>query len=276
MAQVPQSSEKTNREERNPSPSGPAVGGDALFKPTERFSLDPHSPVPLYHQMEQIILDRIAKEKAVGRMLPREMDLIHIFGVSRATVKKTTDALAAKGLIERKRAIGTRIVRLGVTEDLGRLTSFTEQMEKQGQQVSTEVLDVTVHEPGDKVRSLLQLEPQEKTLCIRRLRGTSEVFPVVLLRSEIPVSVGIDEHEDFNASLYSLIEDKYRIPIEWAEEKIRAFKATREEAGHLRMQPGDTVLVMERVTFTTGNRPVEFVRAVYRPEHYTFSVRLKR
>jgi DNA-binding GntR family transcriptional regulator len=33
---------------------------------------------------------------------------------------------------------------------------------------------------------------------------------------------------------------------------------------------------MERLTFTRGNRPLEFVRAVYRPEHYTFSIRLKR
>lgn len=247
-----------------------------LFQPAERFTLDARSPVPLYHQMEKIILDRIAKEKAVGRKLPREMDLMSIFGVSRATVKKTTDNLAAKGLIERKRAVGTRIVRLGVTEDLGRLTGYTEQMEKRGLKVSTEVLGVDTHVPQEKVRAALRLESGQKTLCVRRLRGTSEVFPVVLLRSDIPTRFGVARSEDFNQSLYDLLENKYRIPVEWAEERIWASQAGREEAQLLRINVGDTVLMMERITYTIGDQPLEYVRATYRPEHYTFSIRLKR
>jgi GntR family transcriptional regulator len=122
----------------------------------------------------------------------------------------------------------------------------------------------------------LQLKPNEKTTCIRRLRGTSEVFPVVLLHSEIPAAFKIDPREDFAGSLYNLLEKKYRIVIDWAEETISAGKASAEEAGHLRLRQGDVVLVMERVTYTRNNQALEFVRAVYRPEHYTFSVRLKR
>jgi GntR family transcriptional regulator len=117
-----------------------AAAQEPLFKPSERFHLDPNSPVPLYHQMEQIMLDRIESEGAVGRRLPREMDLVKIFGVSRITIKKVTDSLAAKGLIRRQRAIGTHLVSLGVTEELGRLTSYTEQMRARGLKVSTLVL----------------------------------------------------------------------------------------------------------------------------------------
>jgi DNA-binding GntR family transcriptional regulator len=36
------------------------------------------------------------------------------------------------------------------------------------------------------------------------------------------------------------------------------------------------VLVMERVTFDPQDRPVEWVRAVYRPEHYTYAIKLRR
>jgi GntR family transcriptional regulator len=249
---------------------------DALFRPSERFSLDARSPVPLYHQVEQIILDRIAKAGEIGGKVPREMDLIKIFDVSRATVKKATDSLAAKGLIKRRRAAGTHIVKLTVTEDLGRLTSFSEQMESRRLKASTEILGVERHVPEDDVAAALRLSKGEKTLCIRRLRGTSEAFPVVLLRSEIPVSFGIDPKEDFHASLYEVIEKKYRIPIEWAEQKIWAGKATAEEAKLLRIKTGDTILGMERITYTQGDKPLEYVRAIYRPEHYTFSMRLKR
>lgn len=250
--------------------------GDPLFRASERFSLDERSPVPLYHQVEQIILDRIAKAGEIGLKVPREMDLIKIFNVSRATVKKATDSLAAKGLIERKRSAGTRIVRLNVTEDLGRLTSFSEQMESRNLRASTEILGVELHVPEAAVSEALQMAKGEKTLCVRRLRGTSEAFPVVLLRSEIPAAFGIDPREDFNASLYDIIETKYRIPIEWADQKIWAGQASAAEAKLLRIKAGDTILGMERITYTKSDRPLEYVKAIYRPEHYTFSMRLKR
>jgi GntR family transcriptional regulator len=249
----------------------------SLFNAAERFYLDADSPVPLYHQMEQIILDRLRREEdAVGLMLPAEKDMMRIFGVSRATVKKTFDNLVAKGLIERRRALGTRIVGQEITEDLTRLTSYTEEMERKGLRVSTQVLSVTSHLPEPHVRNKLKLQPTDETLLIRRLRGTSEFFPVVLLRSEVPVSFGLDPEEDYSGSLYGLLETKYRIPIEWAEEEIRATNATSEEAQHLGIAPGSTVLVMERLSYTPDNRPLEFVRGVYRPEHYKYAIRLRR
>lgn len=247
-----------------------------LFQPAERFHLDPASPVPLYHQIEQIILDRISGEKAVGKMLPAEKDLMVMFKVSRATARKTCENLVAKGLIERRRALGTRVIGREITEDLGRLKSYTEEMKLKGLEVSTELLEAVLHVPEARVRAKLGLAEGEQTLLLRRLRGTSEFFPIVLLTSEIPASFGIDPKGNFHDSLYRLLEEKYRIPIDWAEEEIRAAKARPEEAQMLRINPGEGVLVMERVTHTRGERPLEFVRAVYRPEHYTFSVRLKR
>ena len=85
-----------------PEGGGSAAADEALFKPTERFYLNADSPVPLYYQMEKIILDRISAAGVVGARLPREMDLVKIFGVSRITVKKVTDSLAARGLIRRR------------------------------------------------------------------------------------------------------------------------------------------------------------------------------
>src|SRR5207247_732356 len=151
-----------------------------------------------------------------------------IFGVSRITVKKVNDSLAAKGLIRRRRALGTHISSLGITEDLGRLTSYSEQMANRGLKVSTELVRSGYH--AAKIRDKLQLQAGEQTLFIRRLRGTSEVFPVVLLQSEIPASFGIDLQDDFSGSLYNLLERKYNIRIEWAEEQISAARASAEEA----------------------------------------------
>jgi len=249
---------------------------EAVFSLAERFVLDPDSPVPLYYQMEEIVRDRISDNSAIGRMLPSEKDLMRIFGVSRATVKKTLDNLSNEGMIERRRALGTRVVRQEITENLGRLSSYTEEMESRGLTVKTEVLDVLRHEPDEYVREKLGLAEGDEIISIRRLRGTTKVFPVVLLQSELPASLGISLEEDFSGSLYRLLEKKYRVQIKWAEESIRAGRATSEQAQRLDIAPKDCVLIMERQTFGVQNRPVEFVRAVYRSDHYRFSIRLKR
>ncbi len=130
---------------------------DRVFDPGERFRLDPSSPVPLYHQMSQIILERISRPETVGRMLPPEFDLIGMFGVSRATVKKTLDDLVAKGLLERRRGIGTRVIQNKIVEDLARLKGYTEEMASKGLRIRTEVLGADEHVPGDEVRARLQL-----------------------------------------------------------------------------------------------------------------------
>ena len=250
--------------------------GKDVFSPRERIRLDTDSPVPLYHQLEQVLLKRIKAEKAVGYMLPPEEVLTTIFGVSRATVKRAMDNLVVKGLVERRRALGTRVIRQEITERLARLSSYSEEMADKGLTVRTELLRVWTHIPAKNVREKLLLEDDEKTLCITRLRGTSDVFPVVLLQSEVPVHYGIPASEEFGGSLYRLIEETYRIPIEWAEEEIKASTATAREAKLLGIQQDGGVLVMERLTHTRNDRPLEFVRGVYRPERYKFSIRLKR
>jgi GntR family transcriptional regulator len=149
-------------------------------------------------------------------------------------------------------------------------------MEAKGLTIRTQLLEAKLHLPKDEVADKLRLGPGEQSLLIRRLRGTNELFPVVLLQTDIPARFGISESEDFSSSLYRIIEEKYHIPIEGAEETISAGRATTEEASRLQIASGSSVLIMERLTYTRGSEPLEFVRAVYRPDRYQFSIRLKR
>ena len=247
-----------------------------VFDSCERFALDAQSPVPLYHQMEQILLDRIAAPETIGRLLPSEFELVDMFGVSRATVKKTLDNLVNKGLLERRRGVGTRVIKHQIIEDLARLKSYTEEMAGRNLVMQTRVLDAGRHAPSPDVAHKLALDRKDRSVFVRRLRGTSEVFPVVLLQSEMPTSLGLDPREDFSGSLYALIEQKLGVPIVWGEETIEASTANEEEAALLEIAPGAPVLIMERVSYTHANRPVEYVRGVYRPDRYKFSIRLHR
>lgn len=248
-----------------------------VFRSPEQFALDRDCPVPLYQQVKQILFERVSEPEMIGRLLPSEPDLASMFGVSRMTVRRALDDLASNGLLTRRRKLGTRVSRQSLlTEDLVRLSSYTEQAAAAGSSTRTQLLDVRLHLPDELAQERLQLSEGEQTLCLKRLRGTQELFPVAYLHSEIPARFGIGPDEDFSSSLYRLFESKHNIPVVGAHQTIRAAKATPEQAKLLGVSRGACVLMIEGITFTTGGVPLELVRGVYRPDRYQFSVYLKR
>lgn len=253
------------------------AGDKYVFSRHEQFALDRDSAVPLYQQVKQILCERVSESKMAGRLLPPEPDLASMFGVSRMTVRRALGDLASNGLLTRRKKLGTRVSRQSLlTEDLVRLSSYTEQAAAAGSSTRTRLLGVRLHVPDELTQERLQLSEGEQTLCLERLRGTQELFPVAYLHSEIPARFSIGPEEDFSSSLYHLFERKHNIPVVGAHQTIRAAKASPEQAKLLGVSPGACVLMIEGITFTTGGAPLEFVRGVYRPDRYQFSVYLRR
>ena len=69
--------------------------------------------------------------------------------------------------------------------------------------------------------------------------------------------------EAWNASLYSLFETRFGQRMVSAREKIRAVAADRVAAETLGVAEGTPVLLVERIAFTYGGRPVEWRRGLY-------------
>src|SRR3954451_16763594 len=66
------------------------------------------APVPLYHQVFQVLRSRITSgEYAAGMQLPPEQAFTRDFGVSRHTLRMAMQSLAQEGLIERFAGRGT-------------------------------------------------------------------------------------------------------------------------------------------------------------------------
>src|SRR5256885_667136 len=69
------------------------------------MTLEPSSPLPLYHQLERVLAERIAE----GRYrdgFPGDLELAAEFSVSRGTVRQALDRLARSGLIVRHQGRG--------------------------------------------------------------------------------------------------------------------------------------------------------------------------
>src|SRR4249919_2069512 len=87
--------------------NGPAPAIDGL----PRLVIDRNSPVPLYFQVAQHFEDAIHTGVIpTGTLFQNEVDLAASLGLSRPTMRRAMQHLVDKGLVVRRRGIGTRVV----------------------------------------------------------------------------------------------------------------------------------------------------------------------
>jgi GntR family transcriptional regulator len=73
-------------------------------------------------------------------------------------------------------------------------------------------------------------------------------------------------------SLYSLYESAFGVRMIRAEEHLRAVLADAPTAAVLEVEVGSPLLLVERVAYTYGNKPVEWRRGYYcTHEHHYFN-----
>ena len=95
---------------------------------------------PLYLQLRQHIENAILSGQLnAGEPLPSEREIAIIGDVSRVTVRKAVTELAQKGFVVQKRGSGTTVAppEEKLQQSLSRLTSFSEDMSRRGQNVSS-------------------------------------------------------------------------------------------------------------------------------------------
>lgn len=119
---------------------------------------------------------------------------------------------------------------------------------------------------------MLGIEPGAPIIILRRLlrfAGKPVVVDEIYLSGEIFQGLTFEMLQGWNGSLYSLFETRFGLRMIRAQERIRAVAADRSTAETLGVVEGTSLLSVERVTYTYGDRPVEWRRGLYSTaEHY--------
>src|SRR5439155_10630103 len=129
-------------------------------------------PTPLYFQLAGAIESAItAGALPAGSRLDNELLLAEQHGLSRPTVRRAVQELVDKGLLVRKRGVGTQVMQPHVRRSV-ELTSLYEDLTRGGEAPTTKVLSVDrIPAPAD-VAAELDLEAGEEIVALRRLRFT--------------------------------------------------------------------------------------------------------
>jgi GntR family transcriptional regulator len=235
--------------------------------------LDHASPVPLYHQAARVLEEAIEDGRLPrGSKLDSELDLAEQLGISRPTMRAAIKQLVDKGLLMRRRGIGTTVAPRPVRRAVA-LTSLYDDLKQAGREPRTRVLALEeVLCPPDEAEHL-GLGPTAPVLRFERLRIAGS-DPIALMHNVVPVGLLEIEKEDLERTgLYDLFRENGIAP-HVATQRIGARKAGAEEAELLEIEPGDPVLTMTRVAYDTNGRPIEYGSHRYPAESYWFEMML--
>jgi DNA-binding GntR family transcriptional regulator len=237
------------------------------------LSVDRNSPVPLYFQLAGQLEAAIAHGTLTpGSRLENEVQLADRCGLSRPTVRQAIQHLVDKGLLVRKRGVGTQVVQAHVKRPI-ELTSLYDDLAADQRSPRTQVLELATVPATDDIAKDLGLTPGTDVIRLRRLRLTDSE-PLALLTNHLPTDIveltaeRLEQH-----GLYETLRAA-GVNLRIANQTIGARGATTAEAALLDERRGVPLLTMTRTAFDDKGRAIEYGTHVYRASRYSFTLTL--
>jgi GntR family transcriptional regulator len=237
------------------------------------------SRIPYYLQLMGILKEKVQKKVWIaGDQIPGEQDLCALYQVSRTVVRQALRELELAGVVSRRKGKGTFISPPKISEGLvHKLTGFYQDMVERGLKPVTKVLHQNVNPAPEKVAYFLKIEPGTQVIEIERLRFIDNE-PIHLVTSYIPYEVcpSLASVDLTNRSLYEYLEKEGNVFIAKGIRYIEAVLANDNEADLLCIERGAPLLMLDSISFSEQDQPVEYYHALHRGDRSRFEVELLR
>jgi GntR family transcriptional regulator len=228
---------------------------------------------PLYQQIKALLVVSLERgEWKPGELIPSELELAARFQVSQGTVRKAVDELAAEHLVVRRQGKGTFVATHHEPRAQFRFLRVVPDEGDPVPAVSRVLVCKRVRAPSD-IGRLLDLRAGAALVYVRRVLsfdGTPIVLDDIWLPGTTFTGLTTERLAEYKGPLYGLFESEFGVRMIRAEERIRAVAAEAEAAGLLRVAAGDPLLLVERVSYTYGERAVEVRRGLSVTAHHHY------
>jgi GntR family transcriptional regulator len=234
-------------------------------------TLDPEDNLPLYQQLQRGIREAIEK-RILGPddALPSERQLAEDLGISRITVRKAIDGLAAEGLLVSRQGSGN-FVCTRIDKNFAKLTSFSEDMRARGREPRSVWMNRAAGTVTPEESLTLRSSPGTPVFRFHRIRYADDA-PMAIEYATV-IANSLPSLESVESSLYEALERTGNRPVR-ALQRLRAVLLTAEQAKLLKAQESDAGLLVARVGYLKDGRAVEFSQSFYRGDIYDFVAEL--
>lgn len=216
---------------------------------------------PLYEQIKVLITQSLIQgEWKPGESIPSEFDLAFRFKVSQGTVRKAIDSLANEKILTRRQGKGTFVATHEEEKIQLRFLRLTAE-DGSKELLKNSLLSFTKSKADKEISKCLDIKVGTAIFVIKRVLTFSD-RPLIYDHIVVPVSSfkGLNRQKiiEKQGSLYSLYETQYGIRMVRAEERLKAISADSKIAKILSVNDKDPLLSIERVSFTYGDKPMEW------------------
>lgn len=233
--------------------------------------LNPHSPLPLYHQLSQILLSRIRSgQYPPGGRIPSEHQLAAAFDIGRPTARQAVEVLVRRRWLERRRGSGTYVCDRRREVGLFSLDGTHASFQKKGLSVSTHVL---------RAMKQKKVEPAagnpfsgRTAYCFSRLIRV-EAAPVLVENMFFDAEVfnGIDAIEVTDHSLSEIVEEHYYLRPKGGKQNFSIGYPDNQLTETLAVDPSVPILMVQRYLDFPGASRAFFSVLYCRTDRYVFS-----
>lgn len=216
---------------------------------------------PLYEQIKVLITQSlIAGEWRPGEVIPSEIELAARYKVSQGTVRKAIDSLAAENILIRRQGKGTFVATHNADVIKLRFLRLT-SVDGQKELLQNEFISCIKTKASAYIAKTLQVKAGSSMIEIKRLL-TFSGRPLIYDHIVVPAAPfkGLSGAKviESNGSMYSMYESQFGVRMIRAEERLKAVGADAETAEVLGLKEGYPLLSVERVSFTYGDKPMEW------------------
>lgn len=237
--------------------------------------LNPNSPIPLYHQLAEILQDRIRSGRySPGEMIPSEIGLADQYGIGRPTVRQAMDLLVQKNLIERKRGSGTFVREPAPRIDLFSLAGTSQAFSTQGIPIEIRILSPMSRQTVNRDVS----NPFHGKTAFSMTRLTLAQSTPVLLEDifmDPELFAGIDKIDLAHRSLAQVVSELYYLSPREGAQQFKVETPGTDKATLLELSPKEPVLVVRReLNFPDAPKAI-FSTLYCRTDRFAFSQTIK-
>ncbi|MBN1316657.1 MAG: GntR family transcriptional regulator [Anaerolineales bacterium] len=233
-------------------------------------------PRPLYQRAEEALL-QVVSESELGDRLPPEPELAQRLGVSRSTLREALQSLKDRGLIARKRGVGTFVqsLPLMIPSGLETLESLDQVAARLGMEICTsrvEIEELLVDEHPE-IMKRLSLSSGDRVTRVSRIKLAGN-RPVAYIEDTVPVEVASTEElrAGFKDSVLDYLRNRGNPHPDYAQADIRAVIVGEKMASRLELAPGVALLLLEEVLYSTEGKPIDFSKNYFIPGYLKFHV----
>ncbi|GAA6184974.1 MULTISPECIES: GntR family transcriptional regulator [Alteromonadaceae] len=242
---------------------------------SQHIGLEWNGPTPLYHKLYSLLKDQIVDGTiSYGAQLPTEQELGEAFKLSRITVKRAMDELAAEKLVERRRGRGTSVTyKYKPKPAKSPLVGLLENIETMGRHTLSRTIEISQTVPPADIREALDLKDGETACRLLRVRLTEdEKVPYAYYISWTLTPASTFNAEALNNHTRIELLRQIGIDISRIDQIISAEVASPEVARELNIREGSPLLVLERRSYDSNDKLVDILYCRYNPSIFQYQM----